>query len=112
MEEVTKGRKGFYYLKEIIKNPDVHGVIVLDESGNSVFEEVIFSISPVEKKEIADFLKGFNDDKKTIIYVFTRDKLVMFSKNPSKFKGFLITIARKSVNLGFLRVYHQRFIEL
>ncbi|MEN3044270.1 MAG: hypothetical protein ABDH37_03510 [Candidatus Hydrothermales bacterium] len=112
MEGITKGKKGFYYLREMLKNPDVYGVIVTDENGDSVFEEITFNISPADRKEIINFFKNYNRDKRTILYVFTKDKLVIFSKNPPKFKGFLITFARKSVNLGLLRIYHQRFIDL
>ncbi len=112
MEKITKGKKGFIYLKEMLKNPDVSGIIVTDEKGDSVYEEVSFNISPLDRREIINVFKNLNTGKKTICYIFTKDKVIIFSKNPLKFKGVLITFARKTVNLGLLRIYHQKFIEL
>jgi len=112
MEGITKGKRGFFYLKEILKNPDVSGVIVTDGKGNSIYEEVSFNISPLDRREIVSVFKNFNPNKRTICYIFTKDKVVLLSKNPPKFKGVLITFARKTVNLGLLRVYHQKFIDL
>ncbi len=112
MEQVTKGKKGYFYIKEMLKNPDVNGVIVTDEEGHAVYEEINFTLPPQDRKEIVNFFKKINPGKKTIIYIFTRDKLLIISKNPPKFKGFLLTFARKNVNIGLLRIYHQRFIEL
>lgn len=112
MEGITKGKKGFFYLKEMLRNPDVYGIIVTDENGNSIYEEVSFNISPQDRRDLINFFRNYNKDKRTILYIFTKEKVVILSKNPPKFKGFLTTFARKSVNLGLLRIYHQRFIDL
>lgn len=112
MEQITKGKKGFNYLKEMLKNPDILGIVVTDEEGNAVYEELSFSLPPQDRKEILGVFKNLNFGKKTVVYIFTKNRIVMISKNPPKFKGFLITFSRKKSNIGLLRVYHHRFIEL
>jgi predicted regulator of Ras-like GTPase activity (Roadblock/LC7/MglB family) len=112
METLTKGKRGFRYLKEILKIPGVRGVIVTDINGNAVFEETSIDIYPQDRREVIELLKNLKKDKKAIFYIFTEDKIILLAKNPLKFKGFLIIIASKKINLGLLRIYTDRFLEL
>jgi predicted regulator of Ras-like GTPase activity (Roadblock/LC7/MglB family) len=100
------------YLESIVKIPGIRGVYVFDENGKEVYRESTFSR---DKEYYKPFVESFLKNKEKfpkILYFFTEKHLLIIAHNEEIFKGFLISISFKDVNLGLLRIKIKKFLNI
>jgi len=104
--------KKIEYLESIVKIPGIRGIYVFDENGKEIYRESTFSRDKEYYKLLVEsFLK--NKEKfPEILYLFTEKHLLILAHNEKFFKGFLISISFKDINLGLLRIKIKKFLNI